>query len=294
MTTFLPAEKGQTIRQPSTANFMVDSKDRPNPTLTNSNDFQITKNASLVNGFFTRIGLTELVLEWNQPNVSQTAKINNELIITAVGSSSGTTTTTFNPATGYYTGKAAIDFLLASLNTISATVTPATTWVLTNPSPGQVVLTPNNPIGIELDGNLATSLNINSAPTVVNYSNNAPLFVGLGVDLRPYRYLDFVSAQLTYNQDLKDTSTAVFNRDVLARWYMDFDQPNNVDAYGLPILMGYTPIYMRRLFNLPKQIRWDNIQPIGNVSFQVYDDRGSLAKAGPGCEFLMTLQLSEC
>lgn len=293
MTDFVPSERGVTIRQPSTANLMIDSKDRPNATLSDVNNFQITRANSILNGFFTRIGLTELVLEWNQPNVSQVPPINNRLIITAVGSSSGTTTTTFLPSTGYYTAKAAIDFLLASLNTISASVTPATTWALTNPTPASIVLTPNNPISIQLDGSFATALNINSAPITALYSPTAPLFVGLAIDLRPYRYLDFVSQQLTYNQDLKDTSTSKINRDVLARWYMDYDQQSDLDAYGFPILMGYTPIYLRRLFNTPKQIKWSANQPVGNVSFQVYDNTGNLAFAGPGCNFLMTLQVSE-
>lgn len=291
MTDFVPSEKGVTIRQPSTANLMVDSKDRAAFEL--ANNFQITRSNSLLNGFFTRIGLTELVLEWNQPNVSQLApKLNSDLIIDASGSVSGTTTTTFNPPTGFYTAKAAIDYLLASLNTISASVTPATTWTLTNPTPASVVLTPNNAIGIQLDGAFATSLGV-ATGAIVPFGPATPLFIGIAVDLRPYRYLDFVSAQLTYNQDLKDTSTASYTRDVLARWYMDYDQPNSVDAYGLPVLMGYEPIYLRRIFSPPKQIKWSANQPVGNIAFQVYDNNGRLAACGANCDFLMTLQVSE-
>ena len=285
-------EKGVTIRQPSTANLMIDSKDR-GPLETVSN-FQITRSNALLNGFFTRIGLTEMVLEWDQYNVSQFPPVNNKLTIEAVGSTSGTTTTTFTPVNGYYTAKLAIDFLLASLNTISATVVPATTWALTNPTPGRVVLTPNNPISIGITGSLAKALNIDSGLIIAPYDSNTPLVVGLGVDLRPFRFLDFVSNQLTYNQSLKDASTTPAVRDVLTRWYMDYDVPPQYDAYGFPILMGYAPIYNRRIFNPPKQIKWDPTQPIGNVSFQIYDEHGNLALTNDQTSnFLMTLQVSE-
>jgi hypothetical protein len=57
--------------------------------------------------------------------------------------------------------------------------------------------------------------------------------------------------------------------------------------------MGYRPFNYRRLYNPPKQIRWDNIQPVGNLTFQVYNDQGVLAPMRTTTNWLMTLQLSE-
>jgi hypothetical protein len=113
-------------------------------------------------------------------------------------------------------------------------------------------------------------------------------------DLRRYRYIDIVSSQLTYNQDLKDAATTQIVRDILCRWYFAYDQFADVDQYGFPIFMGYEPFVVRRTFSPPKQIRWDNIQPIGQLSFEVYDDnQNQILIDSPQTNFLMTLQVSE-
>jgi len=61
-------EKAVTIRYPATANLMIDSSDRNTTRNPSAWDFQITKNQSIQNGFFTRVGTTEVVLEWCEPN----------------------------------------------------------------------------------------------------------------------------------------------------------------------------------------------------------------------------------
>ena len=58
--------------------------------------------------------------------------------------------------------------------------------------------------------------------------------------------------------------------------------------------MGYTRFVRRRLYNPPKQIKWQPNQPMGNLSFQVYGDDGDLVTADLlDSNWLMTLQLSE-
>ena len=69
---------GQTIRQPSTAIFGIDSADRYN--IDNSTglridtqpeyNFSLYKGQSVLNGFIKRIALTEINMEWNVPNVN--------------------------------------------------------------------------------------------------------------------------------------------------------------------------------------------------------------------------------
>jgi hypothetical protein len=138
-------------------------------------------------------------------------------------------------------------------------------------------------------------------------------------------YVDIVSDQLTYNQDLKDATTDVMNRDVLYRWYFADDNvtqeremmPLTYAATAapavqmltptlLPVIQGYTPFVIRRALPVPKQIRWEPTAPIGQVGFQVYDDRGRLidvkknfpfdASSGYGganFQFQMSMLLSE-
>jgi hypothetical protein len=127
-------------------------------------------------------------------------------------------------------------------------------------------------------------------------------------DIRLYRYLDFVSNDLTYAQSLKDATTSTFNSTVLFRWYFAWDNPTEYDAYGYPILQGYKQFVQRRLFNPAKQIRWEPNLPIGNVGFQVYAYQygigpgvflnaawyaNLLAAGGAAFNYLMTLQISE-
>ena len=92
---------------------------------------------------------------------------------------------------------------------------------------------------------------------------------------------------------MKDASTAKIVRDVLVRWYFAFDQPPALDAYGFPILMGYTPFCLRRTFSPAKQSMWENNIPVGNLEFQVYDPNGQLAIMSARTQYQLTLQASE-
>lgn len=283
-------DTGVQIRVPATANLMVDSVDR---TSGNTSDFYITKQQSIMNGFFNRIGATELVLEWALPNISAplgaaTPLGNNTLEVSITGAPANPYTLTL--PTGSYTVAEALDQIAVQLNAlalgsnftvaaspIGATITSdAATWNI-------------NP------GTLAAQLGLSTGAFALAQTANRRL-----ADLRNVRYLDFVSEKLTYNQELKDDSTNQTARSVLARWYFAFDQPPTLDAYGFPILMGYTPFYLRRIFNPPKQIKWDPRQPVGQLNFQVYTDQNVLvasvwnaANTNTYFNWLMTLQASE-
>ena len=290
MTTFLPAEKGMTIRQPSTANLMLDSADRNKTRNPLANSFSINRSQSILNGFFTRIGTTEVVFEYKTANISADLS-NNSVSYDLSGVVSGTLSGSFTISEGNYSVSDALTAIAEKLTDISGT------WTATEYQGGAVIAPAAN-VYISLGGALAESLGIETTLLLVG-PTGAGTLPGLYcednlADLRPYRYLDFVSQQLTYNQDLKDGSTSIVNRDVLCRWYMAYDEAPQLDALGFPILMGYKPFTLRRLFNPPKQIRWDNIQPVGNISFQVFTDQNVLAPFSNNTEWLMTLQVSEC
>jgi hypothetical protein len=302
---FVPSEKAIAIRYPSVANLMVDSADRKLDAYPLCNDFQISKANSILNGFFTRIGTTEVVFEWTTPNIS--AALNNNEISYIVTPAGGLPIgNTFNIPTGFYTAYDILDYLFAAGGELNAyTATTGVTWSINSAGAGTAIVAVSTiAVGgaaVVLEGPLLTrlfpanELNFNSLDVIVP---TAPTTVGIptiqgAIDLRPVRYIDIVCNQLTNNQSVKDASTAPIVRDVLCRWYFDYDNQAPTDQFGYPILMGYTPFYLRRIFNPPKQIQWQTNIPIGNISFQLYDNTGNQLDVDDTTNYLMTLQVSE-
>lgn len=293
-----------TIRYPATANLMLDSADRAPANYPSPFDFSIQRPNSILNGFFTRIGTTEQVLEWDTPNIQD----GNRLLSVDI---SGTPPIIINVGFQrcYSTAANALNFLIKTVNDVSGT----SNFYFTLDISGSVY----NLVGRDLSNNLypwrlydsvlARQLTLYGDDAYYTSYRTAREIVA--PDLRIYRYIDFVSAPLTYNQDLKDASTQKFVVDVLARWYFadDSTDTNDYDQYGFPIYMGYAPFVMRRIFNPPKQIRWDRIQPIGQLTFSVYGKKFPQAPAAYdyknmgtdkelryfNTNWLMTLQISE-
>jgi hypothetical protein len=296
---FVPSDKGQTIRQPSTANLMLDSADRDDDKYPYASNFVIQKKQSILNGFFTRIGTTEVVLDWGYANINRDLS-NNWMEVDVSGS-----TYVASLVPDFYTVEECFEALVDALN---AGAPAGVVWSLNTTLPTGCALECNATFTLE-PGPLLFQLYAVVGPVTRTAVAGVALFpVSIRQpNLQPFRYIDFVSEQLTYNQDLKDDSTNNENRSVLCRWYMAFDSPPERDGLGFPILMGYTPFVLRRTFSPPKQIRWDSTQPLGQMGFQLYIDElsaafyptlggntrfpeGSLADE---FDWLMTLQVSE-
>ena len=291
MTDFIPTEKGVPIRQPSTANLMIDSADRASVLTTSAFDFQIQKTYSIMNGFFTRIGTTEVVLEWCEDNISPT--LTNTTIafdISGITPNTYSGTQTITCVSGFYTAAEAYNSVVAKLNDLSGTT--GAVFNISTAAGGPYLECEGAHFEVNAS-RLAVQLDLDDAVATLISATATGVPIACP-DLRPYRYIDFVAPQLTYAQDVKDATTALINRDVLCRWYMSWDTPPLLDAYGYPILMGYTRFCVRRLYNPPKQIKWDSNLPIGNLGFQVYDDEGTLLPTSSSrTNWLMTLQVSE-
>ena len=307
---FVPNEKATPIRYPSTANLMVDSADRAEYVYPSCADFLITKNQSMMNGFFTRVGTTEVVFEWNTPNIGNPLydpQFPNTGAEGTIVFYIGTIRNTF-VLQGFFTVADLMNAIAAGCNEF--TTTPATgtatgvtvavnalegagaEFVLTGAASGVVWNIQGPPIG-------KLQINENRFDTISGMFGDAGAgrstfpILAANVDLRTTRYLDIVCNQLTNNQAVKDGSTAANPRDVLCRWYFDYDGQNPTDAYGFPILMGYAPFYLRRIFNPPKQIQWQTNVPIGQMAFQLYNDKGIIPTLNNVTNYLMTLQASE-
>jgi hypothetical protein len=327
-------DRAVTVRPSSTANFYVDSLDKqPNDS---SGNFQIVKNNALFNGFFHRIAVGEVVMDWGIPNVA--SWWGNNFLIVAVDDGTTPLGTVYTVVLddGFYSAIDALDTIVTKLNnltapgffSIGASGTQVgilcqdpfvVTWSQTQADLIAAIAASSNPgpfpaINTALyspDYALARALFSTSqlytgvvAPPIVapqfntTWRSMSPLILGT-------RYVDIVSTQLTYNQDLKDNTTAKYQRDVLYRWYLAWDGNSGVDIlsgtptlYPYYVLQGYKPFNQRRVLPYPKQIRWESKQPIGNVSFQSYDDRGRLidtSKFSPSAsyQFQMSMLLSE-
>lgn len=289
-------QAGQTIRQPATANLMIDSVDKTNGT---TNDFVISKNEALLNGFFTRVGATELVLNWFEVNYGGGAITHYIDFNYGIGSS-----VQIFVSSGIYTASAWLNAFVIALNSVSATtglVFSAPT--ITDPSlPGiPVIPVVSGSDSISFSGTTTSSQKFlqqllpgYNTVAIVAVSTALPIICSPFADLRPYRYLDFVSNNLTYNQRLKDTTSGFYERQVIVRFY--FSSENlYLDDLNYPILPGYTSFSLIRQFNPPKQIRWNASQPIGQLDFAVYGSDGLPAVMNNTLQtnYQMTLQVSE-
>jgi len=266
------------IRVPSVANFMIDSVDRTSGTT--AWDFTVAKNQNLANGFFTRLGATEVVMEWSIPNIED-----GDTLIFAF-SSGAPVTVTFSSASvnGQFLTVAGV--LKQCVQTLGAGFSIAQSFGVYG------ILNSNAAIAFTgVTGTLAGKM---------NFDTGSAFTFPQSPDLRLYRILDILSSEMTYNQNVKDSQTSASENNVLVRWYMAFDTPSATDEYGYPILMGYEPFQLRRLYNPPKQIAWTPNMLIGNISFKVLgvlnsplpNQANPVTVTGPG-EWLMTIQLSE-
>lgn len=306
-----------TTRPSASANFFVDSTNRVGFPTSTPADFTINKKQSLFNGFFNRIAVNEIVLNWGLPNIAAYWG-NNTITI-----ENDTTAVQFpvTIADGFYRVVDLLEYIADEVNT-QAVAAGDPLRLQVQYAIGEVQLVSvgvgNDPF-IVLAGKLASQLYPSTkigvaTPALPTY---APLILGT-------KYIDIVSQQLTYNQDLKDNTTSDYNRDVLYRWYFTYDNvpvaydyitaqiaPGDAGApvpypptfaqvlTDIPIIEGYTSFVSRRTPPVVKQIRWSPEQPIGQVTFQVYDDSGKIIDVVNGFDgdftfdFQMSMLLSE-
>lgn len=320
-----PLGGATTTRPSATANFYVDSLDKD--TGGADGDFVITKNQSLFNGFFSRIAVAEVVLDWGIPNIAQHWG-NNFLTVAVDNGGVNADLYTIVLPDGFYSALDALGRIASLLNAAPGqtnvfsvgTSGPSVELGATQPFTvvwEQSALVQTVPAGTAPNYDFQNALAraifspnqlLRQFAVVVVVPNASPFFSTTKIVQSPLilgtRYVDFVSIQLTANQNLKDTSSAEYPRDVIYRWYLAWDTNAGVESIGNPaifpyfVLQGYKPFNQRRVLPYPKQIRWDVTQPIGQVGFQAFDDRGRLidtTKYSPEAnfQFQMSMLLSE-
>jgi hypothetical protein len=280
-------------------------------------DFQITKNESMMNGFFTRLAVTEVCFPWMIGNITPVTSImagtfkNGAGPVTDFSIDISDNIGFLRPsqiASVIETAVQAVDPSLAGF-TMTYGVVPGT-GTATYPyfaydtnSPG--VLIGFNPLSTSVafpypntTGQLFNILGFD-----FQNSTLAESAVSRVTYCQSNRYIDIVCSQLTYNQALKDTMSQPVARDTLCRLYVG-DGPYTATSTLSPddpdfCPPGCAPFTIYRQFTNPKYIRWMPNQPVqGNLLFQIYDDNGTLlsetdSAEGIGQNWSMTLLVSE-
>lgn len=307
----------QTIRMPSTALLTIDSEDRysgysvARSLPTSPYNFSINKMESLMPGFMTRIGVSEVVFPWTVPNINiKTRSIN------FVYSRSGSivTVATIGLPVGFYTPaqlatlmqNAIIQTVQPSIdisgftfqygqtirdasNVILAGDIPAFTYA-TNVITDTIYFTPMPPNTTDYPYSDQTKqlFDVLGFTTAQLPSTAYPLGKSKGNGIytlcQAIRYVDLVCNQLTNSQSQKDQTSQTVARDMLCRIYLGSgsgDGQSTIEPGQSTFCPpGCAPMVIYRNFTMPKQIQWIPNQNIpGYLQFQVYDDAGDLLDA---------------
>jgi hypothetical protein len=279
-------------------------------------NFTITKNQSLMNGFFTRLGVTEVVFPWTIPNINEATKI--------VGfdykiGAAPTVSSSVLLDLGFYTPAMIASAIQADVRGQDAGLAAFTmTYGVDDAgAQGPVFLYNTNAVGVTVRFYPLDSADMSTIPQINLGSRQ--LFDLLGFTTvqqtlsvngqgyttycQPTRYVDIVCTQLTANQALKDTMSQKVARDVMCRVYLGDAQ--GVQSTVLPSSAtfcppGCMPTTIYRNFSQPKQIQWIPNQPVpGYLKFEVFDDAGnpldwlSLDDASDGANWSMTIAVTE-
>jgi hypothetical protein len=299
-----------TARSPSTALLVIDSADRnPTKTLTseasavgqeyeNSNiasapfpstpyDFTIAKGQNVFTGFVKRIGITEIAFNWGLFNINDTC---NKLNFTSAGYDGVNIAGTITIPNGFYPDPTtlataindALTTLLGSTDILTCSFDTLTQrFVFTTSSTSPIAFTILPPLSnndpIEFTNSPYKSLYeiIGMVFSTTNTFDTNPKFAANPPLMRWTEYIDIVCTNLTNNQHIKDFSTLpqIYNpKPLLCRLYLDDETHLATSDY----VVGTSPIRLYRQFKTPKMIEWSSTQPIGNLSFQVYDDSGRI------------------
>jgi len=312
---------------PSTALLAIDSEDRfvdytaarityPNQ-YTQQNlspyNFTINKNESLMNGFFTRLSVSEVVFPLTIPNINRkTYEI--QFIFQQLGQPVNISILHLNP--GFRSPSQIAEEIQAIVRAIApAEGGPAylPAFVMTYgqvPSPGQPIAPamplfgygsgdptwgvafaplPYNTQGYNFpsntkqlfdllgfnNGNVAPIVTIDGDPVIISTNYGGPTFA------QAIRYVDIVCPQLVGMSPLKDTMSQTVARDSLCRIYINqpgTDQSTIQPDDPLFCPPGCAPMTIYRNFSgIQKQISWLPNTPVaGQLTFQVYDDAGAL------------------
>lgn len=284
----LAPERGVDIRMPSTALLGVSSADRyANNGVrafngTSPYDVLLTSNQNYLSGFFTRVALTEVRIPWYMMTITTR---NNQigLIYRAGGPANPPVYYNITINAGWYNPTTLAAELQRAIRAPiangGANLPNFTVQYNVAPNPYIFFAAANN--GADVFHFIPQDAIPNRASATSLYEMMNWIFGGDAVNqgsgiptMLSTEFIDIVCTSLTYSQDVKDGDTQRA-RDVVARIYLAKD---GVDVD--PSTLGSAPFMVYRQFQTPKQIKWTNDLPIGQLKFELYDDKGFLLTGG--------------
>lgn len=302
----------QTIRLPAYAELLIDSMDRyrngfPSEAvnITTSSRWTTSLNNYALNGYFTRLAVTQIQFQWNLPTIIG-AYNNIFTIVIDNGEDEGEYEIELQEA--FYTPTE----LASEIEDKLQTACPNSDLTCVYESASGVFYIASG------DGTEFTIQSPDEAgdPTVVRRTlhtlgftrtNALPRsdYFGTIPTMLPTRYIDIISAYISKFQDVKDSSTSQnFNwQNKIARVYAV--PPSNrveIKADGGP---SVNPYIMTIDYATPKQIMWSPDEALNNFTVELRDEEGEYLPFGPiaglddpdrvayGCEYSMTLLASE-
>lgn len=310
-----------TIRPPSTALMSIDSGDRivgvrSTPSYIPQNlspySFSVTQDQAYLSGYFTRVAVTSVYFPYTMPTITLG---NRQMIIQySIGGTGPVVSTTlsleyqvsvppfFGSAGKWYT----CTTLAAELQGKIRANTPMTGFTVTfDTEQYRFIANTNNtdqftfvPVYLQnYNPGVFAMMNWNNKGSPGGINSLGPVLDSGVPNLLQTRYVDIVCEQLTYPQDVRDSSTQVRSHDSICRIYLeDPDVPIHDQ--------GSKPFIMRIDFNTPKQIKWVPGTSIANMNFRVLNQYGGVLTQGtevtptPGLDsnnqdWAITLQATE-
>lgn len=307
-----PIDKAITIRQPANALLVVDTNDSKlfsnvtgirTDTKTPAQVY-INNQRPLLNGYFTRVALTEMNINWATPNVNKT----NNTLTMEVDSSSGLRGGRLVIPEGFYKptelAVAIMEQFIAVFGTYLNYEAPgnplfvgynARSQSFTLESQSGTTGSWNNfqfiikskvgrliqaPVYLNalpaLDDDLTEMMGI--VPTQQFESGISTLNGGFA-SMMYSPYIDVVSNLLTKNQNVSDGDSAItYTSSKLARVYFANEK---IEANTEDNIPGVRPFSFRREFITPKQIQWNNTENLDFVDLSVLDHKGRLIYVTP-------------
>jgi hypothetical protein len=290
-------------------------------------EIYINKQQTLMNGYFTRIAMSEINMQWNIPNViGNGLQKNNTLRLeqaAAPGVGVPTATYTIEVLQAFYTPKELADYIQLKLNT--ASVFGGGSWRCTYFERG---LAGGSYFALEeISGTIYFRIrpeNIGSADDLCNLmgfsyppQEFAESINGSYASMQYTPYFDVISSNLTKKQNVRDNSTS-FNtgQNLLCRVYLsepgvtvirdrtDVTDPQTAECS----IIGCRPFNLYREYSTPKQIYWDTKEFINVIDLQLVDYKGrtlyarnqasyiaaeSFGFCGDAAQYQLTLQVTE-
>ena len=323
--------KGKPQRPPASAQLLINSIDRYASSYTPISQYApfildasfnlINNNASasnfvynlqrpLLNGYFTRIGITQFQLNWNVPTI--TSGVNDLILLDISGSPS---IFPVQLVQGFYDGFSLANMLQTRILADISGVVPAFTMSYNQQRGSLQYSTGNNAIfmrfGLRAAGDISPIYKAYN--TLGLTASNFNTYVNAGftstVKFVYTSYIDVISNKLSQYMKVKDSETSWKpDTNVLCRiyttppnWIASSDISGN--AYGSrPFKLVWDP-------NTPKMMMWNPNETIFDFDINVVDEFGDLvpwsnggvlttnnfkvATAGANFEFQMTLLASE-